>query len=214
MYLPTSTARRIRPEDIAAEIEQPKFPELIQQFINKQPHSNDDLLSDEVFRIPRPTRFYGRIVIYSSALVTFLAPSDTSGIDVMRRERIRAVSSWRGGPGRYDTGFVNTDSSVDGMRRIAVARVQLFFTFSHNFDEYRCALVHWFSPVGDSPDEHTGMWVVQPDDDEYPPSVIHLDSIARAVHLLPVFGPGHVSRTLSSTDTPDTSMRFYVKEIC
>src|SRR6266567_488792 len=43
-----------------------------------------------------------------------------------------------------------------------------FFFSSHHGIEYPCALVRWFSRVGDSPDDHTGMWVVQPDDDESP----------------------------------------------
>ena len=71
----------------------------------------------------------------------------------MCREHVRSVKSWKNGPGRYDTIFVNTDSSVYGMRGLDVARVRLFFSFSHNGVEYPCVLVHWFSRVGDSPDE-------------------------------------------------------------
>jgi hypothetical protein len=48
----------------------------------------------------------------------------------MHRERIRAVKSWRNGPGRYDTIFVNTASSVYGMRGLDVARVRLFLFLS------------------------------------------------------------------------------------
>lgn len=58
----------------------------------------------------------------------------------MRRERIRAVKLWRKGPGRYDTIFVNTDPSADG-RRLDIARVRLFFSFSHDGTQYPCALV-------------------------------------------------------------------------
>jgi hypothetical protein len=122
------------------------------------------------------------------------------------------LKSWRKGAGRYDTIFVNTDSSADGMRGLDVARVRLFFSFSHHGVEYPCALVRWFSRVGDSPDDHTGMWVVQRDDEGSPPSIIHLDSVVRAAHLLPVFGPERVSTTLSFTDTLDTFTRFYVNK--
>jgi hypothetical protein len=156
--------------------------------------------------------FYGKITIYSSAVATFHAPSDISGIGGMRRERIRAVKSWRNGPGRYDTIFVNTDPSADGMRGLDVARVRLFFSVSHDGIEYPCALVHWFSRVGHAPNDHTGMWVVRQDDDESPPSIIHLDSIFRAAHLLPTFGRERVSRTLSFTDTLDRFTRFYVNK--
>lgn len=130
----------------------------------------------------------------------------------MRRERIRAVKSWRKGPGRYDTILVNTNSSMEGMRGLDVARVRLFFSFSYDGVEYPCALVRWFSREGDSPDHNTGMWVVKPDDNETPASIIHLDTVVRAAHLLPIFGPEHVSKALSFTDTLDTFRRFYVNK--
>jgi hypothetical protein len=200
--------RKVYPEDIAAEIEQPNFPDLIRQFIYDQ-QQPDDVSIASISDLPM---FYGKTTIYSSALATFHAPSDISGIGGMRRERIRAVKSWRNGPGRYDTIFVNTDSSKDSMRGLDVARVRLFFSFSHNGVEYPCALVRWFSRVGDAPDDHTGMWVVQPEDDGSPLSIIHLDSVVRAAHLLPVFGSRPVSPTLSFTDTLDTFTRFYVNK--
>ncbi len=97
-----------------------------------------------------------------SAVATFYAPSDISGIGGMRREHIRAVKSWRKAPGRYDTIFINTDANLEGMQGLEIARVQLFFSFSYNGVNYPCALVHWFSHVGDSPSNNTGMWVVEP----------------------------------------------------
>ena len=133
----------------------------------------------------------------------------------MRRECIRAVKSWRRGPGRYDTIFINTDADLMGMQGLEIAHVQLFFSFSYNGVNYPCALVHWFSHVGDSPSNNTGMWIVEPDvldDGESLTSIIHLDTIIRASHLLPVFGPEHVSRTLSFTDTLNTFDRFYVNK--
>ena len=146
----------------------------------------------------------------------FYAPSDISGVGGMRRERIRAVKSWRKGPGRYDTIFINTDPLAEGMRGLDIARVQLFFSFSHNGTQYPCALVHWFSHVGDSPNDNTGMWMVEPDtsDDDNEPitSIIHLDTIIRAAHLLPVFGHDYVSQTLSFTDTLNKFTRFYVNK--
>jgi len=156
--------------------------------------------------------FYGKISIYPSAIATFHAPSDISGIGGMRRERIRAVKSWRKGPGRYDTIFVNTD--LPGMGGLDIARVRLFFSFSHDGVYYSCALVRWFTRVADSPDDCTGMWVVEPDDEERPFSIIHLDTVVRAAHLLPVFGSGtgQVPKTLSFTDTLDTFKTFYVNK--
>ena len=198
----------VYPEDIA---EQPDLPNLIRQFIQEQKSDN---VSDDSTVSALPT-FYGKITVYPSAVATFHAPSDVSGVGGMRRERICAVKSWRKGPGRYDTIFVNTDPSLEGMRGLEIARVQLFFSFSHEGVEYHCALVHWFSRVGDSPDDWTGMWIVEPDalDDGKPfMSIIDLDTVVRASHLIPVFGRGHVLRTLQFTDTLDTFTRFYVNK--
>jgi hypothetical protein len=210
----TFTVRTVYPEDIADEIQQPDFPDLIQQFIYKQQHSDND--SDDSSASALPT-FYNKITVYPSAVATFHAPSDISGIGGMRRERIRAKKLWRtrSASGRYDTIFVNTDPSIEGMRGLEIARVRLFFSFSHDGVEYPCALVRWFSRVGDAPDDHTGMWVVEPDtlDDGEPfMSIIHLDAIVRASHLLPVFGQGRVSKTLKYTNTLDTFTRFYVNK--
>ena len=95
----------------------------------------------------------------------------------MRCERIHAINAWRNGPGRYDCVFVNTDPSVDEMLDLDIARVRLFFSFKHEDTMFSCALVHWFSRLGNSPDEHTGMWIVKPDlaeDGTHTASVIHI----------------------------------------
>ncbi|KAF8229545.1 hypothetical protein L208DRAFT_1286234, partial [Tricholoma matsutake] len=151
---------------------EPDLSYLIWQFIYNQQHPND--LSDASI-LDLPT-FYGKIIIYTSAITTFYAPSDISGVGSMRCERIHAVKSWRKGPSRYDTIFVNTDSSLEVMRGLNVAHIRLLFLFSYKSIEYPCALMCWSLCMGDSPDDHTGMWVVQPDDDETS-SIIHLDTI-------------------------------------
>lgn len=185
----------------------PDFPDVIEKFISDQ-HHLENASDDSSLDFPA---FYGKITIYPSAVATFHAPSDLSGVGGMRRERIRAVKSWRKGPGRYDTIFINTNSSIEGMKGLDVARARLFFSFTHEGVEYPCALVQWFARVGDSPDELTGMWEVEPDQDQTL-AIIHLDTIVRAAHLLPVFGPGFVPKSLSFTDTLDTFHRFYVNK--
>jgi len=69
--------------------------------------------------------------------------------------------------------------------------------------------------VDDSPSNNTGMWVVEPevlDNGETLTSIIHLDTIVRASHLLLVFGSEHVSKTLSFTDTLNTFNKFNVNK--
>ncbi|KIJ63554.1 hypothetical protein HYDPIDRAFT_92089 [Hydnomerulius pinastri MD-312] len=59
----------------------------------------------------------------------------------------------------------------------------------------------------------TGMWVVKP---EYTPSgrrslaVVHLDSIARVAHLLPVYGPSVLPEDLHFSQSLDAFRAFYV----
>jgi hypothetical protein len=198
------------PEDIAAKIGKPDFSNLIPQFIYNQQHSN---YTSHASSADLPT-FYGKVTIYPSAVATFHAPSDISGIGGMRREHIHAVKSWRKGPGCYDTIFVNTNPSMDGMQGLEVARMHLFFLFSHEGVKYPCALVHWFPRVGDRWD-NTGMWTVKldmSDDGETVVFIIHLGTVVQASHLLPVFGEECVSKTLSFTDTLDTFTRFYVNK--
>jgi hypothetical protein len=80
---------------------------------------------------------------------------------------------------------------------------------------YPCALVRWLSRVGDGPDEDTGMWVVQPDLDADGSSiitVIHLDCIVRAAHLIPVYGDEFIPRELSLHHSLDAFLLHYVNK--
>jgi hypothetical protein len=102
---------------------------------------------------------------------------------------------------------------MEGMQGLEVAHVLLFFSFSHDSEgvKYPCTLVQWFSCVGDSSDNHTGMWVVESDGDET--SVIHFDAVVQASHLLPIFGDKLlVPRTLAFMDTLNTFTRLYVNK--
>jgi hypothetical protein len=153
--------------------------------------------------------------VHTSAVATFYAPSDISGVGGMRYECIHAVDMWRNGPGRYDCVFVSTDSAAEGMHGFDIAHVKLLFPFKHEGTIYPCALVHWYSHVGDSPNEDTGMWVVEPDygeDGAHFVAVIHLDTIFRAAHLIPVYGDEFVPTHLSFTQTLDAFRAFYVNK--
>ena len=203
--------------DVAAEINQPDFIHRIQLLLHDQLHA--DSLSNlssgsSILDLPE---FNGRtkITIYNSAVATYFAPSDISGIGGMRREHIRAAPTWRKGPARYDCIFVNTNSNEDGMRGLDVARVRLFFSFRYYGITYPCALIHWFSRVGDAPDEGTGMWVVEPDfnDDRSPViSIIHLETIVRAAHLIGIYGEGFLPRGITMNNSLDSFNAFYVNK--
>jgi hypothetical protein len=193
---------------------QPGFTNLICRFLHHQRHldSDSDITDVPLDELPS---FHEKISLYPSAVATFYAPSDISGVGGMRRERIRAVPTWRKAGSRYDCIFVNTDSNAPGMQGLEVARVRQFFSFNSGGVFYPCALVQWFSLVADEPDEDTGMWIVEPDfkfDGSRHMDIIHLDTIVRAAHLLGVCGDDFVPRYLSYNNSLDIFHSFYVNK--
>jgi hypothetical protein len=133
----------------------------------------------------------------------------------MRRERIRAVSRWRKGPGRYDCMFVNTDSSGEGMRGLDIARARLFFSFKYRDRVYPCVLVQWYCHIGDEPERDTGMWVVNPEtnaDGSSHMAIIHLDTIIRGAHLIGVYGDQYIPTNLTFNDSLNAFYSFYVNK--
>ena len=105
-------------------------------------------------------------------------------------------------------------TSDHGFLGLEVARAHLFFSFTHNGLKYPCVLVHWFSHVGDMSSDITGMYIVEPD--HLPTSqpvttMVHLDTIFRATHLLPVFS-NHppLSGHQYHEQTLDSFSEFYI----
>jgi len=198
---------------LAEYIDIPELPELVARFIHDQ--HNPDAPLDDNMEIPEEYVEDRRVSVANSAVATYYAPSDLSGVGGMHRERIRATRSWRNGPARYDCVAAVTDASADGMRGLTVGRVRLFFSFRSFGVRYPCALVEWFEKVGAEPDEITGMWVVAPEyhhDGSRVRNVVHLDTILRNVHLLPTFGATYVPRGLDFTSSLDAFRAFYVSK--
>ena len=46
------------------------------------------------------------------------------------------------------------------------AHVRLFLSFKFKSKPYECAVIEWYVPVADEPDEDTEMWVVEPEFNE------------------------------------------------
>ena len=101
------------------------------------------------------------------------------------------------------------------MKGLLVARVYLFFRFSHEGIDYPCALVHWYS-TNEEPDAATGLWVVQPESIRrgmHHMSVIHIDTIVRGAHLLPRFpSDAPVYREINYMNVLDLYTSFYVNK--
>ena len=116
---------------------------------------------------------------------------------------------------RYDTVFVKRDPAQVGLRGFDVVRVLAIFAFHWMDEYYPCALVHWFTHMGDERDEVMDMWVVQPDSDaDGSPAVrvIHLDSVLRTVHLMPVFGDRMMPIDLTADRSLDVFQSFYINK--
>ncbi|KAH7903135.1 hypothetical protein BJ138DRAFT_1021107, partial [Hygrophoropsis aurantiaca] len=103
-----------------------------------------------------------------------------------------------------------------GCNGMDVARVLCFFSFAFEGNTYPCAVVHWFKVIGNHVDYYdTGMWMVRPsfnNDGDRDISIIHIDSIFRAVHLLPIFGNRRVPRAVQFHNSLDVYRSFYVNK--
>jgi len=196
---------------LAVHITQPQFPALLRRFLYGQLNPDAEISPDDVALNLCPL-FNGRISVFHSAVARFFAPSDLCGAGGMYQERIRSNPNWRDEYPRYDTIFVQTDLETDNMKGSVIGRARLFFSFTSDGIRYPCALVEWFTP-DDEPDEDSGMWVVRPEfqgNGQRTLAIIHLDSIARAAHLLPVFGPSFVPDELHFADSLDVYHAYFV----
>ncbi|KAG1846295.1 hypothetical protein F4604DRAFT_1884183 [Suillus subluteus] len=195
------------------ELGLPHFQQMIQEFLHDQAHTaNPD---PPVFDPASAPLFLGRISIFNSAAASFYAPSDLSGTGGMRCEHIHTVSSWRGGAPCHDCVFVNMNTDADLMNGLAVARVLHFVSFTDRTSFFQCAVVWWFSHVLDECDLDTGMYVVAPatlEDDTPDISIIHIDCIFHAAHLIPVYGSNFLPRTVTSHDSYDVFQSYFVNK--
>lgn len=198
-------------EDLADFIDQPRFPELLRLFLYYQLNPDSDVDVD----IDDCPYFEGPIRVYHSAVARFYSPSDLCGAGGMYRERIRSNPNWQGEYARRDTVFVQTNAELDGMPGMAIARALLFFSFRFNNIYYPCVLVSWLV-TGDEPDDDTGLWVVQPEFEGNGSNrrrrldVIHLNSVARAAHLLPLYGSSSIPEDLHFSDALDAFRAYFV----
>ncbi|KAG1724132.1 hypothetical protein EDB19DRAFT_1897950 [Suillus lakei] len=147
------------------ELHVPDLLRLVRLFLFNQLLVDNVHTSDNVSLSACP-RFEGHIKIFNSATASFYAPSDLSSVGGMQHKHICAAPSWRRGPAHNNTVLVNTTSEdgIDGM--------------DHSRETFPCALVHWFKLIANEPNPDTGMWML---------SIIHVDTIIRACHLLPIF---------------------------
>lgn len=143
-------------------LNQPNLLEYICRFLYDQLNPASDIFGMDapLDQCPRISNVL-RIKVFHSAVSTYFALSDLSGIGGMHREHIRATPVWKNGPGCYDCVFIDKDPDEIGFCGLHVAQVMLFFSFNYQGQDYQCALVHWFTTYSDSPCEDTGLWQAQ-----------------------------------------------------
>lgn len=195
-------------ESLANHIREPQFVELLRRFLYEQVKgaSSADVPLDEC------PSFTGTISVFHSVVARFYAPSDLCGAGGMYRERIRSNSNWRGEYARYDTVFVVLDETLNGMPGMAIGHARLFFSFKFRNEVHSCALIHWLVPSGE-PDEDTGMWVVRPEfqgNGRRTVSIVSLNCVARAAHLLPIYGSSLLPENFHFSDTLDAFYAYFV----
>jgi hypothetical protein len=194
-------------DELGEHIGHPHLRQLLEQFIYEQ--QNQNVVIGE--NIPPVEPLTGKVYLYPSAVATYYAPSDLSGIGGMHREIIRASSSWHGGHPRYDCVVVEHDAAQEGFKGLYVARIFCFLSVKHHETVLPCALVQWFSQVDTKPCQDTGMWIVKPDSN-HPTSVIHLDCILRGVHLIGVVGNDFLPTWFTCHDSLEAFQSFFVNK--
>ena len=204
--------RRLRNlSEMGKSVGHPELPDLVAIFLFQQRNPNVDIIPD----ISQCPKVIDPGYSFSSATATFRAPSDLSGANGMHCQHIHASPSWRNHLPRYDCVFVEKDPTLPGFQGLFVAKVLLFFSFDYRNVKYPCALVQWFTSIGDEPCKSTGMWKVQHEYDEYGNhlvGVIHLDSILRAAHLIPIYGEEFIPHDLHYSDSLSAFASFYVNK--
>ena len=182
---------------LVVHINHPHIPEALQWFLYD--HVNPDAdVSPANINIEECPDFTGRILVYHSAIARFFAPSDLCGAGGMYCEQIHSHPDWQGKYVWYDTMFVKTGSELDPMHGMTIGCALLFFSLTFRDEYLPCALIQWLVP-SNVPNENTGMWVVQSEftgNGHRTLSVIYIDCVARAAHLLPIYRTSFIPEDL------------------
>ncbi|KAJ6629299.1 hypothetical protein B0H10DRAFT_2160473 [Mycena sp. CBHHK59/15] len=174
------------PHLLAEHLHLPSLPNIIRCFLYLQDHPDLDIPMDYVDLNDCPDAPCS-VKVFPSHVAIFYAPSDQPSNGRLLRERIWAVHLWHSGPPCYDCVFVEKDTEQPGFHGLLAAH--------HHGLEYPCALVTWFSAIGNEPYPDVGMWMVEPDTNQR----------SHRAHLIPIFASKHSSSL-------DSFKAFYVNK--
>jgi hypothetical protein len=162
--------------------------------------------------------FSGCFSVFDSAVATYYLPSDTLGQVGVYREWICATPSQSWSMSmvpRHNCVLVATDTKAPSFLSMQVTHVHLLLSVTHHNTVIPCALINWFISDGKGPDPVTGMWIMKPQytvNNWHSFSLIHLNSVLRGIHLLPVHKKRPVVETHSFSRSLDNYRRFYVNK--
>ncbi len=154
------------------------------------------------------------VSVVSSATSIYFAPSDQCGITEVKRELMCATPSWRKNSPHYDTVLVRM-GLLPGPHGLLVAQLHFFFSFSIAGTRHKVALVEWFTYIGNSPDEDTGMWVVEREKwDNGLPLIdfIYIHMILWNCHLIPMYRSEVLSRNITHVTSLDVFQAYYINK--
>ncbi|KAJ6628598.1 hypothetical protein B0H10DRAFT_2160856 [Mycena sp. CBHHK59/15] len=187
-------------EELAMHSGQPSFPLLLCCFLHDEVYGPLDEDAPPVVLDAYPI-FANHISVHHSAICCFYAPSDLCGAGGMYREHIQSNLHWHGYAQR-DTVLVNVGTPMMG--GIVIGHVLLFSSFGFGGCNYQCALVSWLVPVGNAPDPDMGMQLSL--------AIITLGSIARAAHLIGVYGTAALPDNFHFSDSLDAFNTYFVNQ--
>ncbi len=193
--------------DLVRQIKLPRFVELLSQYMSY--HSDIPYVN---FAHPLPNSWHENVPLSTYPSVKIRRRALSSGGSEERSELVRATETWRKGPGRFDTVFVQERPGTQTISSggLSVARVRLFFLFFFAGKFHQCAFVTNYQ-LDTSQDPDTGMWIARRG--RHPQSrVIPLTQILRAAHLIPVYGTKRVPKGHSASETLDKYATFYVNK--
>ena len=154
-----------------------------------------------------------KAMIVRSATCVYFPLSNCNGI-TPKREVLCATPSWRNSLPRHDTVLVKT-RLVPGPHGLSVARLHLLFSFMKSNTHHNVALIQWYSYIGNSPNEDTGMWVVKKEKQSNGLPVInfiYVDVIVKSCQLLPVYGRGMIPRQVNHMTSLNCFQAYYVNK--
>ncbi|KAG2053668.1 hypothetical protein BDR06DRAFT_982727 [Suillus hirtellus] len=96
--------------------------------------------------------------------------------------------------------YAPSDIKLEGLQGLDVAHVLCFFSFFFKGSTFPCAVIHWFNTIGFAPNHSPNI------------SIIHIDSIYHAAHLIPVYGTHFISCDLKFHYSYDSFWFYYVNK--